>query len=120
MRDLTRGGLAATANELARTADVGIIIEESVVPVQTAVASACEMLGLDPLHVANEGKLLALVPSDAADAVLAAMQAHPLGRRAAIIGQVTNGHRGMVVGRTAIGSQRVIDSPAGELLPRIC
>jgi hydrogenase expression/formation protein HypE len=120
MRDLTRGGLAATANELARTADVGIIIEESAVPVQTAVSSACEMLGLDPLHVANEGKLLALVPPDAAGAVLAAMQAHPLGRRAAIIGQVTNGHRGMVVGRTAIGSQRVIDSPAGELLPRIC
>jgi hydrogenase expression/formation protein HypE len=120
LRDLTRGGLAAAANELAKTAGVGMVIEETAVPVQAAVAGACEMLGLDPLFVANEGKLLAVVPPDLADGVLAAMRSHPLGREAAVIGCVTDKHPGIVVGRTAIGSQRVIDLPAGELLPRIC
>lgn len=120
LRDLTRGGLAAAANELARAAQVGMEIEETAVPIQPAVESACEMLGLDPLHVANEGKVLAVVPPEAADAVLAAMQAQPLGEKAAIIGRVTEEHPAVVVGRTAIGSQRVIDLPAGELLPRIC
>jgi hydrogenase expression/formation protein HypE len=120
MRDLTRGGLAAAANELARDAGVGLEIDEPVVPVQPAVESACEMLGFDPLHVANEGKLLAIVPAESAEAVLAAMQNHPLGERATIIGQVTETHPGVVVGRTSIGGQRVIDLPAGELLPRIC
>lgn len=120
MRDLTRGGLAAAANELAQAAGVGLEIDEPAIPLQPAVESACEMLGLDPLQVANEGKLMAVVPAEAAEAVLAAMQNHPLGRQAAIIGRVVAAHPGVVVGRTAIGSQRVIDLPAGELLPRIC
>jgi hydrogenase expression/formation protein HypE len=120
LRDLTRGGLAATANELARAANVSLILDEAAIPIQPAVESACEILGLDPLHIANEGKLLAIVPPESAEGVLAAMQRHPLGQQAAIIGQVTNTYPGVVVGRTAIGSERVIDLPAGELLPRIC
>ena len=120
MRDLTRGGLAAAINELARDANVGLEIDEPTVPVQPAVASACEMLGLDPLHVANEGKLIAIIPAEFAATVSTAMQNHPLGQQATIIGQVTESHPGVVVGRTAIGGQRVIDLPAGELLPRIC
>jgi len=120
LRDLTRGGLAAAANEIAHSAGVGLVIDEPCVPVQPAVTSACEILGLDPFQVANEGKLLAIVPPDAADAVLAAMRQHPFGHTAAIIGEVTEHHPGVVVGRTGIGSQRVIDLPAGELLPRIC
>lgn len=120
LRDLTRGGLAAAANELAQTAALGMVIEETAVPVQAAVAGACEMLGLDPLHVANEGKLLAVVPPNSAEIVLSTMRSHPLGQEAAIIGRVTTDHPGIVVGQTAIGSRRVIDLPAGELLPRIC
>ncbi|MBN1219423.1 MAG: hydrogenase expression/formation protein HypE [Anaerolineae bacterium] len=120
MRDLTRGGLAAVVNELARDARVGLEIDEPVVPVRPAVASACEMLGLDPLHVANEGKLLAVVPANSAESVLEVMKRHPLGQQATLIGRATTAHPGVVVGRTAIGSQRVIDLPAGELLPRIC
>jgi hydrogenase expression/formation protein HypE len=120
MRDLTRGGLAAAANELAQASGVGLEINEPAVPVQPAVESACEMLGLDPLHVANEGKLMAVVPAEAAQAVLDVMQRHPLGGQAAVIGRVVADHPGVVVGRTVIGSQRVIDLPAGELLPRIC
>jgi hydrogenase expression/formation protein HypE len=120
MRDLTRGGLAAAANELAQAAGVGLEIDEPAVPVQPAVESACEMLGLDPLHIANEGKLLAVVPAEAAEATLAVMRDHPLGQQATIIGRVVAAHPGVVVGRTAIGGQRVIDLPAGELLPRIC
>jgi len=120
MRDLTRGGLAAATNELARDAQVGLEIDETTVPVQPAVAGACEMLGLDPLQVANEGKLLAIVPAGLAEAVLSAMHNHPLGRQATVIGRVVENHSGAVVGRTAIGGQRVIDLPAGELLPRIC
>lgn len=120
LRDLTRGGLAAAANELAQASQVGLEIDEEAIPIQPAVASACDMLGLDPLHVANEGKFLAIIPSAAVEAVLAAMRNHPLGRQAAVVGQVTAAHPGLVVGRTAIGGQRVIDLPAGELLPRIC
>ena len=120
LRDLTRGGLAAGANELARAAGVGLEVDEAAVPVLLAVAGACEILGLDPLQVANEGKLLAAVPEADADAVLAAMRLHPLGRKAARIGRATDAHPGVVVGRTAIGGQRVIDMPAGVLLPRIC
>ena len=120
LRDLTRGGLAAAANEFAQAAQVGLVIEELAVPVQPAVMAACEMLGLDPLQVANEGKLLAAVPPEAVADVLAAMQAHPAGRQAAIIGRVTSNHPCTVAGITAIGSRRVIDVPAGALLPRIC
>ncbi len=120
MRDPTRGGLAAALNELAGTSKVGIEIEEAVVPVRPAVAAACEMLGFDPLTVANEGKLIAFVPPEEADAALAALQAHPLGREAARIGVVTGEHTGMVLARTGIGGRRVVDMPLGELLPRIC
>jgi hydrogenase expression/formation protein HypE len=120
LRDPTRGGLAAALNELADTSNVGIEIEETEVPVRPAVAAACEMLGFDPLTVANEGKLIAFVPPEEAEAALSAMQAHPLGREAARIGVVTEQHPGMVLARTGIGGRRVVDMPLGELLPRIC
>jgi hydrogenase expression/formation protein HypE len=120
LRDPTRGGLAAALNELAAAAGVGIVLEEPAIPVQPAVAAACELLGLDPLHLANEGKLVALVPPAQAEAALAALRAHPLGAGAARIGSVVAEHPGQVVARTAIGGTRLIDLPAGELLPRIC
>lgn len=120
LRDPTRGGLASSLNEIAGAANVGIVIRETALPVLPQVASACEILGLDPVFVANEGKLLAIVPAPHADAVLAAMRAHPRGRRAAIIGEVTASHPGMLVARTAIGAQRVIAMQIGEQLPRIC
>ncbi len=120
LRDLTRGGFSAAVNEIARDAQLGMRIDERSIPIQPAVANACEMLGLDPLYVANEGKLLAILPAPAAEAVLHVMRAHPLGKNAAIVGAVTAEHPGVVVARTQIGSQRVIDLPAGELLPRIC
>lgn len=120
LRDATRGGLAAVLNELAAASHSGIEFDERRVPVRPEVHAACEMLGLDPLYVANEGKLVAIVPEAAADALLAAMNAHPLGRAAARIGQVVADHLGLVVARTGIGGSRVVDLPAGELLPRIC
>jgi hydrogenase expression/formation protein HypE len=120
LRDATRGGLAAALNELAETSQVGVEIEEAAVPVRPAVAAACEMLGFDPLTVANEGKLIAFVPPEEADAALEALKAHPLGQQAACIGGITGEHPGMVLARTAIGGRRVVDMPLGELLPRIC
>ncbi len=120
LRDATRGGVAAVLNELADSSKVGFSLEESAVPVRPAVMAACEMLGMDPLYVANEGKLVAVVPAEHADAILAAMRAHPLGQDAAIIGQVVEEHPAMVVARTAIGGRRVVDMPLGEILPRIC
>ena len=120
LRDATRGGLAAVLNELASASQVGMQFDETAVPVDPAVHSACEMLGLDPFYVANEGKLVAVVPPEHADAVLAAIRQSPYGANAAIIGQVVNDHPGMVVARTRIGAQRIVDLPAGELLPRIC
>lgn len=120
LRDPTRGGLAAALNELAGTSQVGIEIETAAVPVRPAVAAACEMLGFDPLTVANEGKLVAFVPPDEAEEALEALQAHPLSRKAARIGVVTEDHPGMVLARTGIGGRRVVDMPLGELLPRIC
>ncbi len=120
LRDATRGGLAAVLNELAAASQVGITFEEQTVPIRPAVQAACEMLGLDPLYVANEGKLVAIVPEAAADAVLEAMHAHPLGKDAARIGAVVADHAGLVVAKTGIGGSRVVDLPAGELLPRIC
>jgi hydrogenase expression/formation protein HypE len=120
LRDATRGGVAAVLNELADSSQVGFSLEESAVPVRPAVMAACEMLGMDPLYVANEGKLVAVVPSEHADAILAAMRAHPLGQDAAIIGRVVEEHPGMVVAQTAIGGRRVVDMPLGEILPRIC
>jgi len=120
LRDPTRGGVAASLNEIARTASVGVSLEERALPVPAAVADACSLLGLDPLQVANEGKLIAFVPGDAADAVLAAMRAHPLGAGARRIGTCVPEHPGMVVARTALGGTRVVNMPIGEQLPRIC
>lgn len=120
LRDPTRGGLAAALNELAGTSQVGIEIEEAAVPVRPAVAAACEMMGFDPLTVANEGKLIAFVPPGEAEGAWEALRAHPLGQEAARIGFVTEEHAGMVLARTGIGGRRVVDMPLGELLPRIC
>jgi len=120
LRDPTRGGLAATLNEIARLSHVSVIVEERRVPVKPQVQAACDLLGLDPWQVANEGKLVAIVAPEVADEVLARMQAHPLGRDAAIIGEVQAGRAGMVATRTALGATRVVPLPLGELLPRIC
>ncbi len=120
LRDATRGGLGAVLNELAAASGAGIVFEEARVPVRPAVQAACEMLGLDPLYVANEGKLVAIVPEAQAEAVLEAMRATPYGRDATRIGTVTAEHPGLVVAKTGIGATRVVDLPAGELLPRIC
>ncbi|MDQ0407425.1 MULTISPECIES: hydrogenase expression/formation protein HypE [unclassified Streptomyces] len=120
LRDPTRGGLAASLNEIAAASGCGIAVQERAVPVPGPVAGACAMLGLDPMYVANEGKLVAFVPRDHADAVLAAMRAHPLGFEAAVVGEVVADHPGMVVARTGLGGTRVVDMPLGEQLPRIC
>ncbi|MDH7487896.1 MAG: hydrogenase expression/formation protein HypE [Anaerolineae bacterium] len=120
MRDPTRGGLATTLVELAQAGGVGLEIDESAVPVKDAVRGACELLGLDPLYVANEGKLVAVVAAEAADAALAAMQSHPLGRDARIIGRATQAHPGRVVLKTLLGVSRVVEMLTGEQLPRIC
>ena len=120
LRDPTRGGVATTLNEIAKQALVGMELNEAAIPVRESVKGACEILGLDPLYVANEGKLLALVAPEAADAVLVRMQEHPLGRDAAIIGSVVATHPGMVLMKTGIGGTRVLDVMFGEQLPRIC
>ncbi|MET8831754.1 hydrogenase expression/formation protein HypE [Streptomyces sp. NPDC004610] len=120
LRDPTRGGLAASLNEIATASGTGVVLTERDVPVPPAVANACAVLGLDPFYVANEGKLVAVVPRDRADAVLAAMRAHPQGAGAAVIGEVVAQHPGMVVARTGLGGTRVVDMPLGEQLPRIC
>ncbi len=120
LRDATRGGLAAVLNELADSSRVGIEFDEVTVPVRPEVTAACEMLGLDPLFIANEGKLVALIPEEHAESTLAVMRKHPYGTGATIIGKVVDQHAGMVVARTSIGGSRVVDLPAGELLPRIC
>jgi hydrogenase expression/formation protein HypE len=120
LRDVTRGGLAAVLNELAGSSRVGIEFDERKVPLRPEVSAACEMLGLDPLYVANEGKLVAIVPEQVAEQVLATMHSHEYGQDAAIIGRVVSEHPGLVTAKTSIGGMRVVDVPAGELLPRIC
>jgi hydrogenase expression/formation protein HypE len=120
LRDPTRGGVGATVNEIAKAASVGISLAERSFPIPGDVRDACGLLGLDPLYVANEGKLIAFVAPEDADRVLAAMRAHPYGGRAAVIGQCVAEHPGMVVARTALGGTRVVDLPVGEQLPRIC
>lgn len=120
MRDPTRGGVSSALNELAAASKVGVKIRESDLPVRREVRGACEMLGLDPLYVANEGKLIAVVDPGAASSVLAAMRNHPLGRNAAEIGEVVADHPGMVVMKSVIGGERVVTMLAGEQLPRIC
>jgi hydrogenase expression/formation protein HypE len=120
LRDATRGGLAAVLNELAEASKVGIEFDEVKVPLRPEVMAACEMLGLDPLFIANEGKLVAFLPEKYADSTLAVMRRHPYGKDATIIGKVVEQHAGRVVAKTSIGGSRVVDLPAGELLPRIC
>jgi hydrogenase expression/formation protein HypE len=120
LRDPTRGGLASALNEIASASGVGIDLREETIPIPGPVRAACEMLGLDPLHVANEGKLVAVVPASAVDAVLAAMRAVPEGVEAVEIGRVVADHPGMVAMRTIVGSQRIVDMLVGEQLPRIC
>jgi len=120
MRDPTRGGLAATLNEIAHQSGLGFRLQEEAIPVKPEVAAACELLGLDPLHVANEGKLVAIVAPDAADAVLAAMRAHPLGRDAADIGEAVSDDHRFVQMSTSFGGGRIVDWLSGEQLPRIC
>lgn len=120
LRDATRGGFAAVLCELAEGAGLGIAYDERAVPVPPDVAAACAFLGLDPTHVANEGKLVAVVAAEDADAVLAAMRAHAYGREAVRVGEVVDDHHGIVVARTGLGARRVVDLPLGEQLPRIC
>ena len=120
LRDPTRGGLAATLNEMATQSGVGMMIYEAKIPVRPEVHGACELLGLDPLYVANEGKLIAICPADQAEALLAVMRAHPLGADAAIIGEVIPDDHQFVQMETAFGGKRVVDWLAGEQLPRIC
>jgi hydrogenase expression/formation protein HypE len=120
LRDPTRGGLATTLNELAGRSDVGIEIEEGAVPVRDAVRGACELLGLDPLYVANEGKLVAIVASNVAGIAIEALRAHEYGKEATVIGRVTDAHAGRVVLHTVLGARRIVDMLVGEQLPRIC
>jgi hydrogenase expression/formation protein HypE len=120
LRDPTRGGLATTLNEIARQSALMITIEEPAVPVRPAVASACELLGFDPLYVANEGRLVAMVAEGSAEVALAALRGHPLGREAVRIGAVETGPAGRVRMRTRLGTLRVLEMLSGEMLPRIC
>ena len=120
LRDPTRGGLGTTLNELARQSGVGMRIREDAIPVRPEVAAACELLGLDPLYVANEGKLVAICPAADADMLLAAMRTHPLGRQAALIGEVVADPHQFVQMQTRLGGGRIVDWLAGEHLPRIC
>lgn len=120
LRDPTRGGVASALNEIAAAANVGVLLEETALPVPGPVAAACEMLGFDPLYVANEGILVAFVEGAAAGAALAALRAHPLGAKAAILGTAVRDHPGLVALRTAIGGTRVVDMLPGDQLPRIC
>jgi hydrogenase expression/formation protein HypE len=120
LRDPTRGGLATTLNELAMQSNVGIKIDETSLPVNEAVQAACELLGFDPLYVANEGKLVAIVAPSDADKVLDRMRQNQYGTKASIIGEVVSEHPGKVIMKTSLGSSRIIDMLVGELLPRIC
>jgi hydrogenase expression/formation protein HypE len=120
MRDPTRGGVSSALNEIAAQSRTGIELEERAIPVREEVRGACEVLGLDPLYVANEGKLVAIVAPEASDRVLGAMRQHPLGAQAAIIGTVTESHPRMVTMKTTVGPSRIVDMLAGDQLPRIC
>lgn len=120
LRDPTRGGFATTVNEIAKSSGVGMALDESSIPIREPVAGLCELLGLDPLYVACEGRLVAIVRADDADAVLAAMHSHPLGGEAALVGEVVADHPNTVVMRTCVGGTRIVDVLSGEQLPRIC
>ena len=120
LRDPTRGGLATTLNEIAAQSRIGVELEEAAIPVPEGVRAACELLGLDPLYVANEGKLVAFVPPGAVESVLEAMHCHPYGQGAAVIGHATPEHAGRVVLHTTFGAHRILDMLSGAQLPRIC
>ena len=120
MRDPTRGGLAATLHELATASNVGVRVSEAAIPVRPEVRAACELLGLDPLYIANEGKLVAIVPPDSADRALDAARRQELGAHAALIGEVVAEHPGLIAMRSVVGGERVVTLPASEPLPRIC
>ncbi len=120
MRDPTRGGLATALNELAEAAALAVVLDESTLPVRPAVTAACEILGIDPLYVANEGKLIAIVAAEAADEALAGLRAHPLGRDAVVVGEVREEPEGLVLLETTLGGSRIVDMLVGDPLPRIC
>ena len=120
MRDPTRGGLSSSINEIAASSKVGVELVEREIPIREEVRGACEMLGLDPLYVANEGKLMAIVPPESTAILLSVMRSHPLGRNARVIGTVCGAHPGLVTMRTDLGTSRVVDMLAGDQLPRIC
>jgi hydrogenase expression/formation protein HypE len=120
MRDPTRGGVATTLNEIAAQSKIGINIEDAAIPVRPPVSAMCELLGLDPLYIANEGKLLAFAPAVAADAILNVMRRHKYGKDAAIIGHATAEHNARVTLRTRLGTSRILSMLSGDILPRIC
>jgi hydrogenase expression/formation protein HypE len=120
LRDATRGGVASVLNEIAKSSKVGIVLQENKLPVSRIVRSACEILGFDPLYVANEGKLVAILPREFADEMIAKIRRNEYGEKAEIIGEVVSQHAGMVVAKTGIGGTRVVDLQLGEQLPRIC
>jgi hydrogenase expression/formation protein HypE len=120
LRDPTRGGLATTLNDFAEQSEVGILVEEDRIPVNKAVLAACELLGFDPLYIANEGKLVAVVAAEDADVILAEIKRNKYGSEAAVIGEIIAEHPGQVVMKTTLGASRIVDMPVGELLPRIC
>ena len=120
LRDATRGGVASVLNEIAKSSNVGIVLQENKLPVSREVRAACELLGFDPLYVANEGKLICIVPRQHADEMLAKMRQNDFGKKAEIIGEIVGEHAGMVVAKTGIGGTRIVDLQLGEQLPRIC
>ena len=120
LRDPTRGGLGTVCNELAQATNLAVVLDEATIPVDPAVNAACDLLGIDPLYVANEGKLVAVVAPDEADAALEAMHSHPLGRAAAAIGSINADHERIVVLLTTFGGTRIVDMLVGDPLPRIC
>jgi hydrogenase expression/formation protein HypE len=120
LRDATRGGVATILNEIAKAADVGVLVREDDIPVRAEVRGASELLGIDPMYVACEGRLVAVVPGDEADRAVAALRAHPLGEQAAVIGHVTAEQAGIVQLKTAFGGTRIVDLLVGDPLPRIC
>lgn len=120
LRDPTRGGVTSALTEIAQAGKAGILLDEASIPISEEVKGACEILGLDPLYVANEGKLLAIVAAQDVDLLLSTMKSHPLGQQAAVIGEVTSDHPGLVMMKTRIGGTRVVDMLSGEQLPRIC
>jgi hydrogenase expression/formation protein HypE len=120
LRDATRGGLATVLNEIAEASQVGIEIYEDRTPIRSEVKGFCEILGLDPLYLANEGKIVCVVPREDADTALAALQSHPLGKQAAKIGEANDHRPGRVVMQTVFGGRRIVDMLVGEQLPRIC